>query len=606
MYVNFSFEQEEIVFSSFNDIALVMAYAGTGKSFTLKHFIKNKPFATFLYFVYNASMRKDAEKSFKGITNVKSTTFHGIAFAGEGKEYQVRLDKEEELKAFDLVRFITRKDIDPEAKSYYAHILLKVLRDFTASAENIKEYKNKHKRRFTLGDIQDQDALAYALGKLSIVWEEIIQKGKQTLPFEHDFYLKLFQLAKYKLNYDYILVDEAQDISPVMMDIVLRQKSSKKIFVGDSFQQIYSWRGAINSLDYIRQHFSPSVYFLSQSFRCPPKVAWLANMVIQKAGATKEFVGVASPAPITKQTTYIARTNGGLFGFCAENIDKKIYFVGGIRGYNFSDLLDIQNLISNKHEFIRNDFIASFPDFKSLLKYSKEMKDVSLIGTIGIVLKYMKHNIYSLVKELKEAATTNIKEADIVVTTAHKSKGLEWSQVELLDDFPFSSEEKMARCDMGEELRLLYVSITRAMGSVKLPESILEFLEMDGMNSEYKGTASLGMMEEQGEEVTGIGGEDKVLLAPCVICGNGEVYHHGSKVFCVSCDFSLKINRVSGFFSNFKKEVSQEESIAVLEEILTSGTHSAKGLISKKGRPFKKDIIVKKDATYGWGLSFLT
>ncbi|MDP3380143.1 MAG: UvrD-helicase domain-containing protein [bacterium] len=41
--------------------------------------------------------------------------------------------------------------------------------------------------------------------------------------------------------YDYILVDEAQDVNLCMLDIVLKQKT-KKVFIGDSFQQIYQWR----------------------------------------------------------------------------------------------------------------------------------------------------------------------------------------------------------------------------------------------------------------------------------------------------------------------------------------------------------------------------
>ena len=60
----------------------------------------------------------------------------------------------------------------------------------------------------------------------------------------HDFYLKMFYLNKSicrSLEYDLILVDEAQDISDVMIGIVESQNCNR-IYIGDSFQQIYSFR----------------------------------------------------------------------------------------------------------------------------------------------------------------------------------------------------------------------------------------------------------------------------------------------------------------------------------------------------------------------------
>ena len=81
----------------------------------------------------------------------------------------------------------------------------------------------------------------------------------------HDFYLKMFYLNKKvstNLPYDLILVDEAQDISDVMIEIV-ENLNCRRIYVGDSFQQIYSFRFATNALNKIDL---PS-YDLTQSFR---------------------------------------------------------------------------------------------------------------------------------------------------------------------------------------------------------------------------------------------------------------------------------------------------------------------------------------------------
>jgi superfamily I DNA/RNA helicase len=58
-----------------------------------------------------------------------------------------------------------------------------------------------------------------------------------------------------------------------------------------------------------------------------------------------------------------------------------------------------------------------------------------------------------------EALDSTIPEgrAELTVSTAHKSKGREWDRVRLAEDFP-----EDPKGDFDEELRLLYVSVTRA------------------------------------------------------------------------------------------------------------------------------------------------
>jgi hypothetical protein len=61
---------------------------------------------------------------------------------------------------------------------------------------------------------------------------------------------------------------------------------------------------------------------------------------------------------------------------------------------------------------------------------------------------------------LLEALDNQVPEhaADEVISTAHRSKGREWSSVSLADDFPDPDERDLS----DEEMRLLYVAATRA------------------------------------------------------------------------------------------------------------------------------------------------
>ena len=60
----------------------------------------------------------------------------------------------------------------------------------------------------------------------------------------------MYQLSKPRLDleYDVLMLDEAQDAAPVMADIILQQEGCAKILVGDPHQEIYSFMGAKNAM----------------------------------------------------------------------------------------------------------------------------------------------------------------------------------------------------------------------------------------------------------------------------------------------------------------------------------------------------------------------
>jgi len=467
-------EQEAIINASFKKIMLIMAYAGTGKSTTLKEYCKARLNASFLYFVFSKDMKADAVKSFKHVPNVKITTFHALAFVAIGKEYIDRL--EDELKPFHLEKYFN-DDISEDNLYLYAAALLKLLGEFSTSGESMGEFVLSKRREKSEWSIRNGVPLTYLLKMLPSVWEEVLTDD--SIPFNHDYYLKLYQLSNPVLDYDYVLVDEAQDITPCMINIVVGQKS-KLICVGDEHQAIYSWRGAVNSLQYLRDNYDTSVFYLSKSFRCPEKIGLIADTIIKKAGAEKRFYGVAKIKDSSLKTKMcIARTNGGVFEHCVNNIDSKIYFVGGVKKYGLSDILDVKYLQINRKQYIKNSFIASFSTFKEFVGFANKTKDPSLKALYGIIFKYAEVDLFALIKDIKNSEVKKFEEANFGIVSGHRSKGLEWDNIELLDDFPLGKEKKMKKMtpqELKEENNLLYVAVTRAMCSVQLPEHVQEYI----------------------------------------------------------------------------------------------------------------------------------
>ena len=317
---------------------------------------------------------------------------------------------------------------------------------------------------------------------------------KGEIEITHDFYLKKFQLSNPKLPYDYILFDEGQDASPAMLDVFLNQ-SCTKVIVGDTHQQIYGWRYAVNSLEKVNF----KTLHLSTSFRFNQDAAKLALEVLN----LKKHLGAFNPISIkgkgehkeTKTKAILARTNLGLLLRAIEFVSEKnkvryIYFEGNINSYTYADegasLYDVLNLYNKKSSSINDKLIGSMKNMDELEDYIEKTEDVQLGMMVEIVKKYG-NEIYDLIRSLKDKHVENEDKhkAEMIFSTVHRCKGMEYDEVHLVNDF--MTEEKLEKLTEGkraeeineaklnEEINLLYVAVTRTRNKIHIPESLIPF-----------------------------------------------------------------------------------------------------------------------------------
>ena len=314
----------------------------------------------------------------------------------------------------------------------------------------------------------------------------------------HDFYLKMFYLNKKissNLNYDLILIDEAQDISDVMIGIIENQKC-RKIYVGDSFQQIYSFRYASNALNKIDL---PS-YELTFSFRFSNSYAKFLqsylNSLYTLNGSKNIFLNGVDDNKLTtkigkefldfnKQFTIISRTTFGLIQELIKHIHnkKKLFFEGGYNSYSFMNqtVYSIFYLKNRKNDKITIDEIKNFDTIFELETFAKETKNQDYLNIIRFVNSYG-DNIFEINKKIKEYLVPNKDEADIIFTTAHKAKGMEYNQVIMTDDFItkkdiLNRKKNLSFASICEELNIYYVAASRAKFSISLADLKLDYKE---------------------------------------------------------------------------------------------------------------------------------
>jgi len=455
-----SSEQIEIIKASqglqHGQVMKIDACAGSGKTTTLVAVTNANPQKRFLYLAFNRSIADKANQVFPA--NTRAMTMHSMAyrhFFHGGVRPTLAAIKADMLH-----------ECFPNKENYELYLLLNRYKEFLISAEH---------------DFPGRDVKKIF---------ELVAEG--TLPMPHDHYLKLFQLLSPEEQglgrlYDCILVDESQDCNPVTLSIINRASCSR-IFVGDSHQSIYGFRGAINAL--ARQKADVTLQ-LTNSFRARQPILDKANLYM-KVFMDMLYDGQVPYYPMNsmineeklknKQTACITRTNSSLVDLIDEYRDTpaRVYLVKKPEDIFKTAIAVKEFLFDQRHDFVGEfKFLNRLHGKEELKDYADSTADVEILSAMKIAENY-EDDLYEL---LDIARRMNNPEAPIVLTNAHTSKGLEWHTVRLMDDFPdlgflymrcrFNSvkirsgmshlEQQDERFkDFIQELNLYYVAVTRA------------------------------------------------------------------------------------------------------------------------------------------------
>lgn len=456
---NLTAEQEACVQASTTGKNIkTKAFAGSGKTSTLVAISKALVDKRILYLAYNRSIKKEADGKFPD--NVDCKTSHSLAFCRYTHIIGRRVsDDYPKLNTEALVKHIGIKKLYDCEQDELAMKALKILNRFVQNSYPLTYLVPRPLKEYQDEDEQKEAEIDRYIEEIAYNYWDGCTKKDSVLPISHDVYLKMYQLSNPDLSalYDVILFDECQDANPVLLDIVTKQKC-QKIYVGDEHQQIYSWRGAINAFDQLEGE----EFYLSQSFRFGKKIATISNMILTIKGEEKELKGLDTlDTDIIYKACFpyasLCRTNNKAIEVILSNLDKKVHLVGNkIKSIVFF-LSNGVALYKNNLKMIKHDLLKGFRSWEHMLtEHEKsEEKDRNLSLLISFVEDY-NDNLVGTLEKLRNVSDTKEKEADLIISTIHKSKGREWNNVVIEDDFKLSEKTS------NEEWNLLYVAVTRA------------------------------------------------------------------------------------------------------------------------------------------------
>ena len=481
-------EQQAILATNGN--IRINAVAGSGKTTTLVAYAKSRPSnMRILYLAFNKSVKDEAIRKFAeaGVSNVSVETAHSLAYRGIVRRFGFEVGFHSPLM---IAQFLfPNQHLTPDHFITATHIQHFAALFCNSTATKVQEIDY----RTFVKDPAEKKRISNHYDQLELHTRQYLAAmHKRQIACSHDFYLKLFQLENPQLQYDCILFDEAQDASPVMVAIVKGQNHAIRVVVGDSHQQIYRWRHAVNSMEL----FDYPQYRLSQSFRFPQLIADLA---VETVRTKRHFMPMpdivlrgtepSAELPI-KTRAVIGRTNISLLAEAISLVKSKgetykIYFEGHINSYLFGDeegsLSDVLNLYNGKKEFIRNEIVKRCVDLEELKEYSKRTGENQLTKVIELVNKHGKALPSLLALLRKRHVEPELRHtADCCFSTVHRCKGLEYDEVFLCSDFThekmihvFKDDPDRTSEELAEEVNLLYVAITRAKQKIHLPKEFV-------------------------------------------------------------------------------------------------------------------------------------
>lgn len=478
-------EQNNVVaMSELHRCMKISAYAGAAKTSTLC-MVAEALRTPSLMLTFNKSLAEEAKGRFP--SHVECRTTHSLAYASFGAQLQHKLKRPvgpyrnvagtgtEIAKYFKTGDFIYMIEGERETRKMKAGgvgvAIKETVARFEQSADELLEYKHVSTTPCDAFLSRDQKAMrAFKYKVLSCaqkLWNLRTDLRSDVLA-THDTYLKLFQLSKPDLSrYEVLYLDESQDTNAVVLDIFLRQQEKCRLYaVGDGFQNIYSWRGASNAMELLDWPEAT----LSKSFRFGQAIGDLADIVLAKDGqiitSVKGWEKLSSeiyhrseaPAQVfDQQYAMLFRTNGALITEAVRLLSKGKRVNLEIDVSDFVKLLEsavaLKDGLMTK---VKHESLVQFANWEECGIEAEVVKG-ELLRVHGLVQSGAVFKVLQVLSTHRNTATP-----DVILTTAHKSKGREFDIVVLADDFPSPYNDQGEWVGLQDaERNLLYVALTR-------------------------------------------------------------------------------------------------------------------------------------------------
>ena len=488
-----------------NGNLVVEASAGSGKSFTLIKCVEEIPGdKRILLSAFNRDIATVLKRKAKGMTNVNVCTLHSLGLQMLQRNYP-----NEEL-ALDEFKYKSYVNTNIKSlSSINTYELSK--RDFARYMNNIESFINFGRcylcetvkdlefieDRYDIDTIADEkeialDVLAYGKANLS----QIDYTDMIWLP-------NVLFCKPIGMQYDWIFIDEAQDLSVCQREILLkcRKINTRMCLFGDSEQSLYAFSSADpESFKKLKELPNTSSLPLSISYRCAKNIVDFAKKIVPsieenndgRLGEVKYDVHLDD---IKDGDMVLCRNNAPLMQVYIDFIKqgKKCFIRGKDIGLNLKNMVKRTGM-STLNVKLQDDgvFVRLYDLLFDMINEIVSKYNVTYFDAVESAMIANRLDMIRALEILSDGINTsdelierinNIfsdrKKGGISLSTIHKAKGLEADNVYIVCKHLMPSNRAKKDWEIRQEYNLMYVAYTRA-------KNILGFVDESDFESFIK------------------------------------------------------------------------------------------------------------------------
>lgn len=447
-----------------SDNLLVEALAGAAKTSTLVLIAEALPQTDILCLAFNKKIADEMSQRLP--RNCKARTLNSIGHSAWSNALgrRLNLDPKKTYRLLSEAIEKLREKADKEAAFQRFSDLMRAI-DFGASCGYIPSGHYPHaaslmgdEEFFAHLDEEPSDGekeliISVTLARLREAWEGVI-----------DFSDQVLMPTVFKSIFDYyplVLIDEAQDLSALNHQMLRRIARKRLIAVGDPNQAIYGFRGAHqNSMQLLKEQFSMRPLGLTVSFRCPVSVVEEARWRTPHM----QHPEWAKPGHVERLLSWSIDTFEGVEDvaiICRNNAPLFSTAIRLLRDGRYPELVgnDIGRTLIKQLKNLGKDSMTKAAALEAVAKWVEaklpKARNPERIHDQAACLRVFLEEGKTLGDAINYAERVMSVAGPIKLMTGHKSKGLEFSNVFILD-------KDLLRLKEGQDKNLLYVMQTRS------------------------------------------------------------------------------------------------------------------------------------------------
>lgn len=449
------------------DNILISAYAGSAKTYTLKLIANALPRTKILCLAFNKKIANEMQQSLPPNCHAQTLNSLGLSMIRGAFRHKVYVSN---AKTYEAVSELI-KQFNPEVQSdLYGNIGMLISAVGRAKSlghipdelvdvrKNCERLMNDEEMLAQL-DEEPTDEEAYVIIEATKISLSAALSGRV------DFDDMLLLPSVYKMpcpRFSLVLVDEAQDLSPLNHQLIKKIARKRLIAVGDSCQAIYAFRGAdTDGMSKIKDLFNMTEARLTTSFRCPQEIVdhvrWRApDMQAWDQTPAGSIVHETkwSVADIPDGAAIICRNNAPLFNMAItllKNGRSPDLWGNDIAAGLLKDMKKLGTT-----NMSRDAAMLEVSEWEE--KKSRKAKNTKGIKDRAECMRIFLRETSTLGEAVAYATSVLNSSGKVHLMTGHKAKGHEFNNVYFLDQHLVGKE--------GQEPNLRYVICTRTTGNL--------------------------------------------------------------------------------------------------------------------------------------------